>query len=253
MSSKKFRKNRVVQVCIVLKICVIKFTQMHIVSEPNILYFGTPVVLIGSTNEDDSFNLAPMSSVFWLGWRCMVGLAAPSKTTQNILRTGECVLNLASANNVAAVNRLAKTTGSNPVPEGKQRKGYFYERNKFERAGLTALKADIVAAPMVKECAVRLEARLVHARSLAEEDDTMRGHIMTMELQIVRVHLHEDILMKGHKNRVDPDKWKPLIMSFQRFYSLGAELHSSTLAEIPEEMYKTPDIEKAREYNLATV
>ena len=27
---------------------------MHVVSEPNILYFGTPVVLIDTTNEDES-------------------------------------------------------------------------------------------------------------------------------------------------------------------------------------------------------
>jgi flavin reductase (DIM6/NTAB) family NADH-FMN oxidoreductase RutF len=32
----------------------------HIVSEPSILYFGTPVVLISSENEDGSANLAPM-------------------------------------------------------------------------------------------------------------------------------------------------------------------------------------------------
>ena len=47
--------------------------------EPAILYFGTPVVLIGSTNEDGSFNLAPMSSAWWVGWRCMLGLARNSK------------------------------------------------------------------------------------------------------------------------------------------------------------------------------
>ena len=223
---------------------------MHIVSEPNILYFGTPVVLIGTTNEDGTYNLAPMSSIFWLGWRCMIGLAASSKTTGNILRTGECVLNLASSNNVVAVNKLAKTTGSNPVPQAKQQKGYFYEQDKFARAGLTAIEADIVQAPMVKECPVQLEAKLVHGRSLAEDDEMMKGRIITMELQIVRVHLDENILMDGYTNRVDPNKWKPLVMSFQRFYSLGDELHQSTLAEIPEALYKTPDIEKAREYNL---
>ncbi len=43
--------------------------------EPAILYFGTPVVLIGSSNEDGSHNLAPMSSAWWVGWRCMLGLA----------------------------------------------------------------------------------------------------------------------------------------------------------------------------------
>ena len=34
------------------------------VIEPAILYFGTPVVLIGSTNDDGSFNLAPTSSAW---------------------------------------------------------------------------------------------------------------------------------------------------------------------------------------------
>jgi flavin reductase (DIM6/NTAB) family NADH-FMN oxidoreductase RutF len=52
--------------------------------EPAILYFGTPVVLIGSTNEDGSSNLAPMSSAWWVGWRCMLGLASNSKTTENM-------------------------------------------------------------------------------------------------------------------------------------------------------------------------
>ena len=63
---------------------------MHVTREPGILYFGTPVVLISTVNEDGSYNLAPMSSAFWLGWRCLLGLAASSKTTQNLMRTGEC-------------------------------------------------------------------------------------------------------------------------------------------------------------------
>lgn len=37
---------------------------MHVASEPAILYFGTPVVVISSVNEDGSANLAPMSSAF---------------------------------------------------------------------------------------------------------------------------------------------------------------------------------------------
>jgi flavin reductase (DIM6/NTAB) family NADH-FMN oxidoreductase RutF len=47
---------------------------MHVTSEPGILYFGTPVVPISTTDEDRSYNLAPMSSAFWLGWRCLLGL-----------------------------------------------------------------------------------------------------------------------------------------------------------------------------------
>lgn len=74
----------------------------HVVAEPNILYFGTPVVLISTVNEDGTHNLAPMSSAFWLGWRGVLGIASASQTTRNLLRTGECVLNLPSINEVSA-------------------------------------------------------------------------------------------------------------------------------------------------------
>jgi len=219
---------------------------MHKISEPAILYFGTPVVLIGTTNESNTYNLAPMSSAFWLGWRCIIGLAASSQTTKNILRTGECVLNLPSVNQVSAVNKLARTTGASPVPESKLRKGYYYEPGKFEKAGLTYKPADLVKAPLANECPVQLEAVVEAIRSLAEEDALMSGRIMIIELRIVRLHIEESILMKENPNRIDPDKWRPLIMSFQKFYGLGSELQHSILSEIPEALYKTPDMGKAK-------
>jgi hypothetical protein len=37
---------------------------------------------------------------------------------------------------------------------------------------------------------------------------------------------------------VDPTKWRPLMMSFCEFFGLGAPLQRSTLAEIPEAMYR---------------
>jgi flavin reductase (DIM6/NTAB) family NADH-FMN oxidoreductase RutF len=216
---------------------------MHRNSHPSILYFGTPVVLIGTTNEDGSYNLAPMSSIFWLGWRCMIGLASPSKTTQNIIRTGHCVLNLPSSDLVGQVNLLARTTGSNPIPGGKILKGYRYEKDKFGIAGLTPQSSETVDSPRVLECPVQMEAVVEAVHGLAENDPRISGNISVIEL---RIHLEESIIMEGSPNRVDPDKWRPLIMSFQEFYGLGPKLQESTLAKIPETMYKTPDIEKAR-------
>ena len=82
---------------------------------PPIFYWGTPVVLITTENEDGTSNIAPMSSAWWLGNRCMLGLGAISQTTINLIRTKQCVLNLASDNMAGAVNALAKTTGSNAM------------------------------------------------------------------------------------------------------------------------------------------
>jgi len=212
---------------------------MHRTCEPAILYFGTPVVLISTVNEDGSYNLAPMSSAWWLGWRCLLGLAAASQTPKNMLRTRECVLNLPSADQVAAVNRLAKTTGTEIVPEAKLRRGYRFERDKFGVAGLTADPSEIVAAPRVRECPVQLEATVEASFPLAENDPKWRGRQIAFEVRIRYAHIEESILADGEPNRVDPDKWRPLIMSFQKFYGLMPDqLHPSTLAEIPEALYR---------------
>jgi flavin reductase (DIM6/NTAB) family NADH-FMN oxidoreductase RutF len=219
----------------------------HVTSEPGILYFGTPVALISTTNEDGSHNLAPMSSVFWLGWRCILGLDASSKTTQNMIRTGECVVNLPSADGVAAVNRLARTTGSNPAPPREVMRGYVHERNKFEIAGLTPVPSETVSPPRALQCPVQLEGVVMAKHGMAEEDNVLRGRSVTFEVRIQRVHLDKTILMDGERNRVDPDKWRPLIMSFQKFYGLGPDqVHASKLAEIPESMYRSPDVDRAR-------
>ena len=211
---------------------------MHTVIDPAILYFGTPVVLVSSTNADGTCNLAPMSSAWWLGHSCMLGFGARSLTPQNIQRTGECVLNLPSVSEVGAVNRLARTTGSDPVPPHKVAMGYRHVSDKFGVAGLTALESDCVNALRVRECPVHLEATLEAVHPLAVRDDDRRGALVSLELRIVRVHVDESIRMTGHTDRIDPEKWRPLIMSFQQFFGLGDMVHHSTLAEIPEESYR---------------
>lgn len=211
---------------------------MHTVIDPAILYFGTPVVLVSSLNEDGSANLAPMSSAWWLGRSCMLGFGARSHTPANILRTGECVLNLPSVAQVAQVNRLARTTGSDPVPPHKVAMGYRHERDKFGVAGLTPLEADCVAPPRAAECPVQLEAVLEGTHPLAASDPARRGRLIALEVRVVRVHVDERIRMAGYASRIDPVKWRPLIMSFQQFFGLSDMVHHSTLAEIPEEAYR---------------
>jgi flavin reductase (DIM6/NTAB) family NADH-FMN oxidoreductase RutF len=211
---------------------------MHVNSQTAILYFGTPVVLISTVNEDGSYNLAPMSSAFWLGWRCMIGLGSTSQTAQNLLRTRECVLNLPSVAEAAAVDRLALTTGADPVPEKKQQRGYRYVKEKFALAGFTPMASETVAAPAAAECPVQLEATVTAVHRLGQDDPEQYGRIITFELKVRKVHLDTSILLDGHPDRVDPDKWRPLIMSFQHFYGLGNKVHPSTLAQIPEKLYR---------------
>lgn len=221
--------------------------QTHRVVKPAILYFGTPVVLISTENEDGSTNLAPMSSAWWLGQRCILGLASGSQTTINLARTRQCVLNLPADDLVPQVNALARTTGTEEVPPWKLAMGYRFTRHKFGASGLTPQASELVRPPRALECPVQMEAELVATHGLMQDMPDMKDFISVMEVKILRVHAHENIIMGDHPNRIDPDKWRPMIMSFQRFYGITGELQASELAKIDEEMYRKPDPPAAEE------
>lgn len=196
---------------------------MHKVITPKILYLGTPVVLISTRNEDGSANLAPMSSAWWLNQSCMLGLSSRSQTVKNLLREGQGVLNLPATDLVSAVDRLALTTGRNPVPAYKEEIGYRYEPDKFGISGLTPLPADLVNAPLVAECPIQLEALVAQVHDF--EDQSLNA----IEMHIERVHIDERLLVPGTENYIDPEKWSPLIMNFCEFFGLSGKIHPSRL------------------------
>ena len=60
---------------------------------------------------------------------------------------------------------------------------------------------------------------------------------LAVEVAIDRVHADEAIL--AAPDRIDPNAWRPLIMSFQQFYGLTPDrLRHSELAQIPEVLYR---------------
>jgi flavin reductase (DIM6/NTAB) family NADH-FMN oxidoreductase RutF len=215
-------------------------TRMHKVIEPKILYFGTPVVLISTLNEDGSPNLAPMSSAWWLNQSCMLGMSSRSKTVENLLRERQGVLNLPSSALVSAVDRLALTTGRNPVPDSKEKIGYRYQPDKFGLSGLTPIPADLINAPLVAECSVQLEALVEQVHTFDEQNST----IQAIEMRIVRVHIDEQLLVPGTKNYIDPEKWHPLIMNFCEFFGLSGKIHPSRLESA---FYGLPRKDQAQE------
>ncbi len=200
---------------------------MHMTIEPTILYFGTPVALISTLNPDGSPNLAPMSSAWWLGWSAMLGLGAMSQTSDNLIRTRECVINLPSDELVSHVDRLAMTTGKNPVPEKKASWGYQFEPEKFERAGFTECKSVVVTPPRILECPVQMEGIVHDVRAFGKNVNAN-----CFEVHIVKLHVDDSLLdLSGPRPHIDATKWQPLIMSFCRFFGLGGEVHPSRLAE----------------------
>jgi flavin reductase (DIM6/NTAB) family NADH-FMN oxidoreductase RutF len=200
---------------------------MHKTIEPTILYFGTPVALISTLNPDGSANLAPMSSVWWLGWSCMLGLGQMGQTSDNLIRTRECVINLPSQAQVTQVDRLALTTGKDPVPERKRQWGYRHEPDQFNLAGFTAVASESVAPPRVRECPVQMEGIVQDFRSFGKNVSAN-----AFEVHILRLHVEGELLVgDGPRPHINPVRWRPLIMSFCRFFGLAGEVHPSRLAE----------------------
>ncbi len=157
----------------------------------------------------------------------MLGLGQMSQTSDNLISRRECVINLPSANLVTHVDRLALTTGKDPVPERKRQWGYRYEGDKFAVAGLTPVDSEVVKAPRVLECPVQMEGVVHHYRSFGKNVSAN-----VFEVHIEKLHVAEELLSSASgRPHIDAQKWRPLLMSFCRFFELGGEVLPSRLAE----------------------
>lgn len=197
---------------------------MHTVPGIKVLYFGTPVVLITTRNEDGSPNIAPMSSAWWLNGNAVLGLGNSSQTSANIAREGECVLNLPSSEMVGYVDRIAMTTGRPDMPMYKAEMGYRFVRDKFGLAGLTEQASELVSPPRILECPIQMECRLTAAHPVGGE-----GGLTAFEVEVLRTHVEERLVIPG-THYIDPQAWDPLIMKFCEFFGGGQPVHSSRLA-----------------------
>ena len=168
----------------------------------------------------------------------MLGLASQSQTTINLQRTKQCVLNLPSDDMVAQVNALAKTTGKQDMSPFKIAAGYRYVNDKFGVARLTPLASDLVEPSRVQECLVQMEAELVAVNEMSGDEEKWKGFFLGLEVKILRIHAEEQILQAGKPDKIDADRWRPLMNVFQHLYGLSARLRPSRLAEIDEEKYR---------------
>ncbi|WP_163991944.1 flavin reductase family protein [Pyxidicoccus caerfyrddinensis] len=202
----------------------------HRVIAPRILYFGTPVALLSTLHADGTPNLSPLSSVWALDDRLVLGLGRLGQGLANLERTREAVVNLPSAALWPQVEQLAPTTGRNPVPEAKRDMGYVFEPRKFERAGLTPLPSDTVAPPRVGECPLQLEAVLLDVRPAAATPEQPEPSFCIAEVRVTRVHAHEDITVPG-TSYVDVTRWQPLLYVFRHYAGTGPGLGRNFRAE----------------------
>lgn len=193
--------------------------------KPKILYYGTPVILLNSLNEDGTVNISPMSSSWALGDCIILGIGLGGKAIENLERHPECVINVPSPSLWENVEQLAPYTGKNPVPDYKKKNGFTYEKEKYDISRLTPTKSKSVKPTRIMECPIQIEARVKHIRIPDYSPD-----FAIVETQAIHVHAHKEIILE--ENHIDPNKWSPLIYNFRHYFGLGNQLGKTFRSEI---------------------
>lgn len=192
--------------------------------KPSILYYGTPVILLTTLNEDGTVNISPISSSFVLGNHIVLGIGVGGKAMENLERHAECVINLPSPELWEHVERLAPYTGKQPVPREKEALGFTFEKDKYGRSGLTPVKSLSVQPDRIAECPLQMEAKVIDVKVPAHSP-----YFAIVETEVLHVHAHDSIVIDNRY--IDPARWSPLIYNFRHYFSLGTELGKTFRSE----------------------
>jgi hypothetical protein len=139
----------------------------------------------------------------------------------------------------SSINLLAKTTGTNPVPEWKNSVGYVHVKDKFGHAGLHPQESETVGPKRILECPVQMEAELVVSHEMMGDMADKKGRLLALEVKILRIHVEDELRLEGYENRIDSEKLRLVFMAFQDFYGMGrGKWGESRLAQIGEENYR---------------
>jgi flavin reductase (DIM6/NTAB) family NADH-FMN oxidoreductase RutF len=190
-------------------------------------YVGTPVTFITTVNETGAVNLTPTSSSWSLSNRFVLGLASAGKGIANMRNSPDCVLNFPSSAMWESVERIARFTGRDPVPDHKAKMGYQFEPRKEQVGGFTYVPSELVAPPRIAECPLQFECRTVEIIDL--EGNFAGGRPETLvvaHVEVLRVHAHESILAPD-MNKIDTGAWSPLLYVFRDYFGTGSLLGST--------------------------
>ena len=145
-----------------------------------------PIALVTTVDGDGRVNAAPFSFFNVMGVDPPIAMLAPGDrddgspkdTAANLIATRECVVHLCDEPLAARMVECARS-----LPPGE---------DEAARAGFTTRPAERVRAPILLECPVALEARVLEVRYYGE------NRVVVLELLLV--HVREGI--------ADPATWK---------------------------------------------
>ena len=173
-----------------------------------------PIGWISSISKDGIPNLAPFSFFNAVGEdppHVMFSTVRPNNsnkdTLNNVLETGQFVVNMVVENIVEQMNTTSQSVSS--------------DVNEFELAGLTAIPSLKVKAPRVKESPINMECELVHHYTL---EDNKHGGATILIGRVIMFHIDESVLLDDFK--INMETYKPVARLAGSNYSKLGEIFS---------------------------
>ncbi|MGX2950003.1 flavin reductase family protein [Ursidibacter sp. B-7004-1] len=182
---------------------------MHIEINPQMFYYGFPVILLTTCDAAGKTNITPISSSWCLGNNVVIGLSTQGKAYENLLICPEAVLNIPDEQLWKKVEAIADVTAKMEIPDFK--KGiYSFCDDKFTKGNFTSQASQKIKPARILECPIQAETQISAI--------TEREGYAIIELKIVQVYAQSDLVFQ--ENKINPEKWKPLIYNFRHYQGL---------------------------------
>jgi len=170
--------------------------------KPGTLLAPLPIIMASIGESPEEYN------IITIAWTGIINSEPPmtylsvrkSRHSHSLLlKTKEYVINLPSEDLVFATDYCGVRSGK--------------DQDKFEAQNLTPIKAEIVKAPMIKECPINIECKVVDIISYPSHDMFVS--------EILKVHADENLL--DEKGRIQIGKAHLISYSHGEYYGLKAK------------------------------
>jgi len=166
--------------------------------------YPSPAALVTSIREDGRPNIITLGEVFNISIRSPVilgiAIAKPRYSHELISASREYVVNLPTAAMVETVDRCGTVSGR--------------DVDKFAEFGLTPVPAQKVRPPLIAECPISIECRVIGIQEVGDHDLFLG--------EAVAQHVAEDAL--DENGRVLVDRLDPLCYMHGEYWSCGTKL-----------------------------
>ena len=176
-----------------------------VIEKPFRPIYPTPAGLITSVDVDGKPNIITLGEIAMVSLnptRVSIGMRPATYSNRLVKMTGEFVVNFPTTDIIDKVDYCGTISGRNA--------------DKFAETGLTPEPALHVKPPLIKECPVNLECKVIGCLSLGSHD-LFIGDVLVM-------HAEEDIIIDENRGLINPEKAKAVIFAMNSYWSFGEKI-----------------------------